>query len=40
MGSAADRVSYEASKYGQGLLTYALLDGMHERSVGGIPRWR
>ena len=28
MGSAADRVSYEASRYGQGLLTYALLEGM------------
>jgi hypothetical protein len=28
MGSAADAVSYEASQYGQGLLTYALLRGM------------
>lgn len=28
MGSAADAVSYEASRYGQGLLTYALLRGM------------
>ncbi|MGH9971214.1 MAG: caspase family protein [Pyrinomonadaceae bacterium] len=28
MGSAADAVSYEASQYGQGLLTYALLKGM------------
>jgi WD40 repeat protein len=28
MGSAADAVSYEASQYGQGLLTYALLQGM------------
>jgi hypothetical protein len=28
MGSAADAVSYEASRYGQGLLTYALLQGM------------
>ena len=28
MGSAADKVSYEASRYGQGLLTYALLAGM------------
>jgi WD40 repeat protein len=28
MGSAADAVSYEASPYGQGLLTYALLQGM------------
>lgn len=27
-GSAADKVSYEASEYGQGLLTYALLEGM------------
>lgn len=28
MGSAADAVSYEASQYGQGLLTYTLLQGM------------
>ena len=28
MGSAADAVSYEASQYEQGLLTYALLQGM------------
>jgi WD40 repeat protein len=28
MGSAADAASYEASQYGQGLLTYALLEGM------------
>lgn len=28
MGAAADRVSYEASQYGQGLLTYSLLQGM------------
>jgi Caspase domain len=28
MGSAADSVSYEASRYGQGLLTYALLQAM------------
>ncbi len=28
MGSAADAVSYEASQYGQGLLTYSLLEGM------------
>ena len=27
-GSAADKVSYEASQYGQGLLTYSLLLGM------------
>ncbi len=33
MGAAADKVSYEASKYGQGLLTYALLEGMRGRSV-------
>ncbi|MDQ3817056.1 MAG: caspase family protein, partial [Acidobacteriota bacterium] len=28
MGSAGDAVSYEASQYGQGLLTYSLLQGM------------
>jgi uncharacterized caspase-like protein len=28
MGSAADRVSYETSQFSQGLLTYALLEGM------------
>lgn len=28
MGSAADAVSYETSQYGQGLLTYSLLQGM------------
>lgn len=28
MGSAADAVSYEASQYGQGLLTFALLQGI------------
>src|SRR5262249_28396162 len=28
MGCAADRVSYEASSYAQGLLTYSLLQGM------------
>lgn len=44
MGAAADKVSYEASKYGQGLLTYALLEGMRGRSVadGGqlnVTRW-
>lgn len=27
-GSAADKVSYEASQFGQGLLTYALLEGI------------
>lgn len=27
-GSASDKLSYEASEYGQGLLTYALLQGM------------
>ncbi|GAB5553767.1 MAG: hypothetical protein Sapg2KO_33580 [Saprospiraceae bacterium] len=27
-GSAADKVSYEASEFGQGLLTYSLLQGM------------
>ena len=33
MGSAADKVSSEASRYGQGLLTYALLEGMKGRSI-------
>jgi hypothetical protein len=33
MGSAADRVSYEASRYGQGLLTYALLAGMRGEAL-------
>lgn len=28
MGSAADSQSFEANRYGQGLLTYALLDGL------------
>jgi len=31
-GSASDAVSYEASKYGQGLLTYSLLFGMKDPS--------
>jgi hypothetical protein len=34
MGSAADAVSYEASRYNQGLLTYALLEGMHGKTLG------
>jgi len=32
-GCAADAVSYEASRYGQGLLTYALLQGMAGASL-------
>jgi hypothetical protein len=28
-GAAADKVSYEASRYGQGVLTYSLLDFIH-----------
>ncbi len=28
MGSAADQASYEATRFGQGVLTYALLEGM------------
>lgn len=32
-GSAADMVSYEANKYGQGLLTYALLKGIMGASL-------
>lgn len=44
MGSAADSPSYEASKYGQGLLTYALLQGMHGASLDdgsrlSVTRW-
>jgi WD40 repeat protein/uncharacterized caspase-like protein len=33
MGSAADKVSYEASRYGQGLLTYSLLQGMRGEAL-------
>lgn len=33
MGCAADRVSYEASQFQQGLLTYALLEGMQRLSA-------
>jgi WD40 repeat protein/uncharacterized caspase-like protein len=42
MGSAADRVSYEASRYAQGLLTYALLLGMKGESLenGGLLQVR
>ncbi|MEM9931872.1 MAG: caspase family protein, partial [Bacteroidota bacterium] len=32
-GSAADMVSFESGKYGQGLLTYALLKGMNSDQV-------
>lgn len=32
-GSAADKVSYEASQFGQGLLTYSLLEGMSGRAL-------
>jgi WD40 repeat protein len=44
MGSAADSASFEASKYGEGLLTYALLQGMRGRSLDdgsrlGVSRW-
>ena len=44
MGAAADRVSYEASRYGQGLLTYSLLLGMRGEALdeGGrldVRRW-
>jgi hypothetical protein len=44
MGSAADSVSYETSKYGEGLLTYALLQGMRGESLDdgsrlGVNRW-
>ncbi len=33
-GSAADKVSYEASQFGQGLLTYSLLEGMSGPGLG------
>ena len=33
MGCASDRVSYEASQYSQGLLTYSLLQGMRGRET-------
>jgi hypothetical protein len=44
MGAAADAVSYEASKYGEGLLTYALLEGMRngpfdDGSRLGVAEW-
>jgi len=44
MGSAADKVSYEASRYGQGLLTYSLLLGMRGEALdeGGrldVAKW-
>jgi hypothetical protein len=35
MGCAADRVSYEASRYSQGVLTYALLQGMRGPGLDG-----
>jgi WD40 repeat protein len=35
LGCAADRVSYEASKYEQGLLTYSLLQGMRGAALDG-----
>jgi hypothetical protein len=33
MGRAADAVSYEANRYAQGLLTYALLEGMQGQAL-------
>ncbi len=33
MGAASDKVSYEASRYGQGLVTYALLLGMRGEAL-------
>ena len=40
MGCAADRVSYEASQYSQGLLTYSLLEGMAGAAAGRGVRGR
>jgi hypothetical protein len=37
MGSAADAVNYAASRYAQGLLTYALLQGMKSAALDGDP---
>lgn len=44
MGSTADSVSYEANRYGQGLLTYSLLQGMRGASLDDgsrleVTRW-
>jgi WD40 repeat protein len=36
MGSAADRVSYEAGRYAQGLLTYSLLEGMRGAALRNV----
>ncbi|MBX2802089.1 MAG: caspase family protein [Myxococcales bacterium] len=43
-GAAADKISYEASRYGQGVLTYALLEGMRGPAVDAaqlltVGRW-
>ena len=38
MGSAADQVSYEASRYSEGLLTYALLEGMRGAAIKDASR--
>jgi WD40 repeat protein len=35
MGSAADKNSYEASRFGEGLVTYALLEGMRGDALKG-----
>lgn len=37
-GSAADKVSYEASEFGQGLLTYSLLQGMNGMAIRKTPQ--
>ncbi|MEN0068014.1 MAG: caspase family protein [Myxococcota bacterium] len=42
-GAAADQVSYEASRFGQGVLTYALLEAMRGPALDGstlqVARW-
>ncbi|MFT7622509.1 MAG: hypothetical protein ACI9WU_001682 [Myxococcota bacterium] len=38
-GSAANAVSYEASRFGHGVLTYSLLDGMRGAAVSGDDTW-
>jgi hypothetical protein len=42
MGAAADKVSYESSRYAEGLLTYALLAGMRGEALeeGGLLKVR
>ncbi|MEO0602770.1 MAG: caspase family protein, partial [Myxococcota bacterium] len=38
-GAAADRASYEASQFGQGILTYTLLEGMRGAALSEDQVW-